>query len=163
MKVIFLDFDGVLQIGKHDNPWKGRTVDKVEYTNCDEYGFYFDAGCVGRLKQLIAQTNAGVVISSAWRFEGERIMRELLEDRNMPGELYAIIPFEGHEMIDDFNAFSRGDCILQWQMQHGSSSYVILDDVDDFRSSQKKFFIQTTFEIGFSEVDLKKAITILNK
>jgi len=102
-KVIFLDFDGVIQIGKHDNPWKGRKVEGINYNNCDEYGFFFDKNCVTYLKDLIDATQAKIVISSSWRYEGEERMFELWNDRSMPGELLGVIPFEGRKNPDNFD------------------------------------------------------------
>ena len=48
MKVVFLDFDGVINIK-------------------DFSELKFDSNCIKNLNKIIKQTNADVVISSAWR------------------------------------------------------------------------------------------------
>jgi histidinol phosphatase-like enzyme len=53
MKVIFLDIDGVLNCKKTPNPRK--------------LPYIVDKRLLRRFKQLLARTNAKVVLSSSWR------------------------------------------------------------------------------------------------
>lgn len=42
-------------------------------------------------------------------------------------------------------------------------NYVILDDINDMTKEQQPHLVHTTFEHGFTDQDLEKAINILNK
>jgi hypothetical protein len=68
--------------------------------------------------------------------------------------------------LDHIELFSiRGMEIKEWLDKHGKnvSHYVIIDDVDNFLSSQKSHFVQTDPEVGITESDVKKVVRLLNK
>lgn len=61
-KIIFLDFDGVLNteynqnlLMYHGKSWK------------DKYGAFFDPETVAELKRIVEETNADIVIESSWK------------------------------------------------------------------------------------------------
>lgn len=157
-KVIFLDFDGVLQIEQYDDPWMGNSSLKEGYTDRDQYGFLFDKTCVDHLGQLITKTDAGVVISSSWRYCGLDVMLEMWEQRQLPGELLGIIPLE-----DASIRLSRGGYIQQWLDANPVDAYVILDDVDDMLDNQRENLVLTDYKLGFQKDKLEAALRVLNK
>lgn len=159
LKIIFLDFDGVLQIEKYDDPWMGTSPLLDGYSDRDVYGLLFDKGCVLRLAQLIEKTQAKIVISSSWRFEGKEAMFNLWNDRNMPGAIIDITAFD-----DDYqNQLSRGAYIQHWLDDTDVDHYVILDDVDNMLDHQKEHLVLTNYKMGFQEEDLERAIQIMSK
>ena len=75
-KVIFLDFDGVLNTEYQQDllQYKGKPWQ-------DEYGALFDPNAVKQLKRIIDATNADIVVESSWRYLGLDAMKELWEVR----------------------------------------------------------------------------------
>lgn len=162
-KIIFLDFDGVIQIDNHSDPWVGNSTLLDGYEDRDEYGLLFDNGCVERLQQLIEETDANVVISSSWRHLGLSVMMDMWMERQMPGELLDIIPMYDQQSTGRTDSMSRGECIQEWLEDNKCECYVIIDDVNDFLKEQFDYFIETDYYLGFQEEDLEKAIGILNR
>ena len=158
-KIIFLDFDGVLNNWRYDNPWLGNCTLKEGYTDRDEYGFLFDKGCVTRLKALIDATDAHIVVSSTWRHLGLEKLNKLWQERQLPSTILDIIPLNGRQSTGD--SASR-ECIDLWLKNNPFKHYVIIDDTDDFMPNQKIFLVHTDGDVGFSETDLAKAIELLN-
>ena len=161
-KIIFLDFDGVLNNWRYDNPWLGNCTLKEGYTDRDEYGFLFDKGCVTRLKALIDATDAHIVVSSTWRHLGLEKLNKLWQKRQLPSTILDIIPLNDKQSTGDSTSLSRGECIDLWLKNNPVGHYLILDDTDDFLSHQRPFWVNTDGDVGFSENDLTKSITILN-
>jgi HAD domain in Swiss Army Knife RNA repair proteins len=162
-KVIFLDFDGVLNSWKYTNIWLGNCTIKDGYIDRDKYGFLFDKNCVLNLKNLIDKASADIVISSSWRHLGLEKIKMLWNDRQLPGEVIGIIPKHDKQTTGNSESLSRGECIQLWLEENPIESYVILDDNDDFLEEQKQFWVQTNGDIGFSEQDLAKALDVLTK
>ena len=70
-KIIFLDFDGVLNteynqnlLMYHGKSWK------------DKYGAFFDLETVAELKRIVEETNADFVIESSWKYLGLEAMQQ---------------------------------------------------------------------------------------
>ena len=63
MKVIFLDFDGVM-----DTVYYDYVLAKEGKLGNDEYGCVFDPNCIKNLKHIIDQTGADIVVSSSWKY-----------------------------------------------------------------------------------------------
>ena len=82
MKVIFLDFDGVL------NSINGYS--DIQIVSC----FKIDPECMDRLNQIIDQTDAKIVISSAWRCHyNMEELQEILDDGGLKGEIIDVLFF----------------------------------------------------------------------
>ena len=64
-KIIFLDFDGVLNTEHYQNLlyYQGKT-------GSDKYGTLFDPEAVEQLKRIIDATHAEIVIESSWKCLG---------------------------------------------------------------------------------------------
>ena len=64
-KIIFLDFDGVLNT---------EFYQEVLNQQCknwqDEHGALFDSNAVKQLKRIIDATNADIVVESSWKYLG---------------------------------------------------------------------------------------------
>ncbi len=162
-KIIFLDFDGVLNNWDYENPWMGTAKLLNGYTDRDEFGLLFDTGCVARLETVVEKTGAGIVLISSWRHEGLPRMQEMWHVRQLPGELVGIAALNDRITTGSLDSPSRGDIVKEWLDGNETGNYVIIDDTDDFLRSQRRRLILPDYDIGFTESDMKKAIKILEK
>src|SRR5258708_3844439 len=117
MKILFLDFDGVL----NSNEWfssleRGGRSTKVEQ---------IDPAAVARLNRIVDASAAKIVVSSSWRL-GHSVeeLQQILEERGFRGEVVGRTP--------DLNIV-RGLEILAWLSAQAEvpESYCILDDSND--------------------------------
>lgn len=155
MKIVFLDFDGVITTLKSN--W---TLDKkkMELVKC-----------------ICDETGAKIVISSSWRrYTLADTIEELTTNQTKTGHEPFLMP----EYIVDVTArmyafkhgtreihygLDRGVEIDRWLWEHPEvTNYVILDDDGDMLLSQKNNFIKTHALRGISKRDVERAIKILN-
>ena len=167
-KIIFLDFDGVLNTEHYQNflyhegkPWQ------------DEFGAFFDPEAVAQLKRIVDATNADIVVESSWKYLGLEAMQEMWEARNMPGRIIDITPSSVSDSwlltanldeIDDAMAHCKGMEIASWLSDNAKqgTKYVILDDEYVIMDSQLSHFVLTNPYDGITEEIANKAISILN-
>lgn len=156
-KIIFLDVDGVLNCSK---TWQGPHEDGFA-TLCPDM--------CDRLKRIVDETNATVVLSSTWRlFPGKGIdkLRAWLLEREI------VIHSQTKDLSMEIGwgnvRACRGDEIAMWLDDHASEfpplerEFVILDDDSDMLPSQKPNFVHTSFKDGLTDAHAAKAIRILN-
>jgi len=150
MKVIFLDFDGVLNLISQGH---------------DDYGGIFHEHFVNNLKELVEATDAKIVVSSSWRSSGLKYVRDMWEHRNYPGEVIAITP-----KLRDCRI--RGKEIAVFMELFHVDNYVILDDDTDMLDEQLDNFVKCSDNFdhtdhvegyGLTKECTLKAIQILNK
>jgi len=173
MKVLFLDFDGVLNSHQSNNFWHhNRDQDKWENELYKDWQ--------GTLREYIAQEfcpialnnvqelvrtvpDLKIVVSSTWRL-GETV--ETLKKILAPAKLVS------DAVIDVTPAFrwraggetTRGHEIQDWLDRHPEvTNYVIIDDDSDMLDSQKDHFVHTSFLHGFQYGDLLWARRILGE
>jgi hypothetical protein len=164
MKVIFLDFDGVLNVipQGHDN-----------------FGGIFHPEFVENLKHIIEETDAKLIISSTWRHMGLERLNRMWEQRGYPGEIIGITPdlrwgTPEERLEPGESTYVRGDEIQAILDQYYQiTNYVILDDDDDMLTSQRGNFVKTSCNInhpdcidigyGLTKECTNRAIRILNK
>ena len=145
MKVIFLDFDGVITI-----PPK----------------WYINANKIKYIKRIVDETEAKIVVSSSWRMNtvGETIDKMIGRPKRCPRNkiLYWFI-----DNLYDVTHTYRGlrvEEIKDYLNEHSDiENYVILDDDGDFLDEQLYHFVQTNYEDGITEVEATRAIKILNR
>jgi hypothetical protein len=163
MKIIFLDFDGVLNVipQGHDN-----------------HGGIFHPEFINNLGRIIEETGAKIVVSSTWRHSGLEKLRLMWKDRLYPGDIIGITPdlrwrTSPDKMELNEEEYIRGDEIESWLNLHSEvTNYVILDDDDDMLPKQKNNFVRTSNNInhpdcidigyGLTNECANKAIRILN-
>ena len=162
-KILFLDIDGVL-----NTKWWYTQMDRN--TPKDQYGYAFDPKTVANLKRIVEETGADIVISSSWKCMGLSQMEDMWEERNLPGKIIGITPNSvSDEMllnadIDSIELFHiRGEEIKEWLAMHGKriSNYAIIDDMDNMLPEQQSHFVHTNPEVGITENDADRIITIL--
>lgn len=138
-KVIFLDFDGVLNTER----WHSQ-ASRNELK--DEYGYRFDPVAVDNLRKIVDETGAAIVISSSWKCMGLTTMQKMWKDRQLPGKVIDITPnsvsdeFLLNVDLNDMDLLSiRGQEIKDWLIVKGGSDckYVIFDDMNDVLQEQE--------------------------
>ncbi len=151
-KIIFLDFDGVLNTEHYQGllqyqgkPWQ------------DEYGAFFDPKAVKQLKRIIDATDADIVVESSWKYLGLDAMKELWEVRNLPGTIIDITP--------SLLGKNKGVEIALWLSKYAKQDirYVIIDDEYVILDSQLPHFILTNPYEGITEEQANRAISMLNE
>lgn len=159
MRVLFLDFDGVLNSDPywHSIGLYGRRVPKRK----EELAL--DPIAVARLNRILAATGAVVVISSSWR-SGRSIdrLRYLLGARGFQGSVVDTLPdWSKPELALLYMAKERGDEICDWLERHPEvTAFVALDDASDMGAVQGRL-VQTTMAQGLADRDVALAIAIL--
>ena len=152
MKVIFLDFDGV--ITTYNSKWK-IDMNKIKIINdiCDK-------------------TNAKIVVTSSWRI-GHRgdvlafngyLTQYIIEHNYLDNVQDTFDKFIGNivGMTESIGGW-RGDEIKLYMNEHPEvENYVILDDDSDMCDYQLFNFVQTDTYEGITERDAKLCVDILN-
>ena len=150
-KIIFLDFDGVLNTEHYQGllqyqgkPWQ------------DEHGVFFDPNAVKQLKRIIDATDADIVVESSWKYLGLDAMKELWKVRNLPGTIIDITP--------SLLGKNKGVEIASWLSEYAKQDirYVIIDDEYVILDSQLSHFILANPYEGITEEQANRAISILN-
>ena len=151
-KIIFLDFDGVLNTEHYQGllqyqgkPWQ------------DEYGAFFDPKAVKQLKGIVDATDADIVVESSWKYLGLDAMKELWEVRNLPGTIIDITP--------SLLGKNKGVEIASWLSKYAKQDirYVIIDDEYVILDSQLPHFILANPYEGITEEQANRAISMLNE
>ena len=153
MKVIFLDFDGVM-----DTAYFGHILGKEGLPYHDEFGAVFDPNCVVYLKEIIEKTGAEIVVTSSWKSlmsYGE--MLDMWGQRGLPGELIDMTPTTS-------TCRNRGDEIDAWLKEcKDECQYVIIDDINEsnFNEHQLPRLIVVNPYHGLDKEAAEKAIELL--
>lgn len=154
MKVIFLDFDGVM-----DTYYYSHVLAKDGKPDNDEYGTIFDPNSVRNLKSIIDQTGADIVVTSSWKYlMSYKDILKMWKARQLPGFVTDVTPniqgsrYRGNE-IDAWIRESKSDC-----------KYVILDDLgaENFNRHQLPRLLIIDPFYGINEDIVERAIALLN-
>jgi hypothetical protein len=139
VKIVFLDFDGVL-------------VNRE--TLASGFPGYGHPDCVAALNLILASTRAHIVVSSTWRMDGLDAVREHLERWGVRGPVVDITPRQ---------FTSRGREIEAWLKDNpGIKDFVILDDDSDMDPYMDRL-VQTKFNPGLTMRDAIRAIALLDE
>lgn len=141
MKVIFLDFDGVISTYKS--------------------GWNLDSDKMNLVKKIVDETGAKIVISSSWR---QNTLEDTLELVTRASGHYKGTPLLVSDVVigitkrmfsRSYNGEARdmgvprGVEIAEYLTEHSDiTNYVILDDDSDMLLEQKDHFIQTDSYLG---------------
>lgn len=149
MKIVFLDFDGVL----NSRTWMMNNQHRVA-TNHMWLHETVDELAVARVEIICKATGAKVVVSSTWRrVHSLEKLRSILANHGFTGEVVGTTPTLGS---------ARGNEIAQWLNTNGPiEGFVIIDDDSDMVHLSHKL-VQTQFEFGLVDSDVPKAVEVLN-
>jgi hypothetical protein len=137
VRVIFLDFDGVL----------------APIRCWDRYGD-LEPACLQVLNEIVARGHADVVVSSTWR-HGKTV-----------AELQAILEAQGFtgRVVDKTPTGPRGagraEEISAWLAEHAVGGYVIIDDHADM-GELRSHLVQTHPAHGLQAADAPRAVAML--
>lgn len=160
VKIIFLDIDGVLNVGNNER---------------DEFGHLFRTDLVENLEHIIKETDAKIVISSTWRMDGIETMQRMWEMRDLPGKVIGVTTTCAQLITDDqpyLDMVERGHEIQEYIDSNKIKQYVILDDCNDMLDTQQKNFVKCSGNkhhgdsfcgLGLTKMCAAKAVAILNK
>lgn len=154
--IIFLDIEGVL----YPAPWAvGQPAGDPLWPRTAKAAWRqrrLDPLCVGRLRRLVDQTRASIVLTSDWR--------HLMSTTEFV-RLMAFYDFESAPIIGATPALvraNRGEEVAAWRSQNSSScSYVCIDDDADFQPDQP--LVQTRPELGLTDEDVNRALVLLTR
>lgn len=166
-KVLFLDFDGVLNTGKYQAEQRA-----AGQSGWDEFGPLFDPEAVENLKMILdAVPNVLLVVNSSWKLEGLARMRDLWKARKLPGSIHGItpdyVPDLGNIDLEKYENIAllsgKGNEVRQWLSENAPEgcAYVIFDDIPDFLPEQEEHLICVHPDTGITMEDAMKAIGIL--
>ena len=150
MKVIFLDFDGVLNSSKY-------------LLSCEAYGVAIDPSRMVLLKQIVDATNAEIVLSTSWR---EHWSEDYMNCDCTGVLINSIFSTYGLKIFDKTPEMHerREIEIKSWLNMHPEvEKFVVLDDRFLSADFLNGHFIKTSnYFDGLDETDAQKAIDILN-
>lgn len=153
MKVIFLDFDGVL------NNWETKRK-APEWAAKKHPYIWIEKELVEKIGDLVEKTSAKIVVSSTWRnsYNVEELNRILSdEDPRLVDTVISKTIYIGD------HAAVRGKEIQQWLHEHPEvTSYVVLDDNPWCRQHGERF-IQTDDSCGITNDNVEKANDLLHQ
>lgn len=146
--VIFLDIDGVL----NDHTIHPRIL----YCTIEK-------AIALRLDRILVETDASIVLTSAWRYlvhDGSMRLdglRYLLNSHWIDGDrLIGITRPDRSASLTD-----RGQQITEWLAEHGSRPYIVIDDMDLEITACGHPLVLTDGRNGLSDQDVEQAIGIL--
>ncbi len=151
MKVIFLDFDGVLNSAEYR--------DSVE----DYYNDFIDENKLEMLAYFVRENDAKIVLTTQWRLhwnEGKKQEHPEGDRINALFSKYGMEIYSKTEYLDD----NRNLEISDWLVRHDVESYVIFDDIDhSWSETNRMHFVKTDdAKDGLTYDSLHMANLILN-
>lgn len=150
MKVIFLDFDGVLNSEKY-------------VRGCEGYGVVIDPSRMVLLKQIVEKTDAVIVLSTSWR---EHWDADLNKADSTGRQIHELFTTYGLCIADKTPALRKGreHDIRSWLDQHHVEKFVVLDDRLMSADFLNGHMVKTSnYFDGLDESDVQRAIDILNE
>jgi trehalose-6-phosphatase len=149
LRIIFLDFDGVLN---NEGSFKNGKVEPI------------DPKAIELLNSLIRETDACIVISSSWRTTNTLDWLQTMMSNaglEFPERIIGLTTNLSNKTdCGLWIAKTRGKEIALWLEQVYVDSFVIFDDNDDMEPV-KDNLVQTTFEKGLLQEHIDKAKKIL--
>jgi hypothetical protein len=146
-RVVFLDFDGVLN---GERFLQACSRDAKLSLAAGSMGI--DAKAIALLNQLVARTDAQLVVSSSWRRQRSLIrLREELCERGLQGHVLDVTPLSG--------GLGRGGEIRAWLDENAVAGFVVLDDLPPSRGLEPRW-VQTNPVHGLTAADCDRAIEL---
>ena len=149
MKVIFLDFDGVLNSEKY-------------IRSCGHYGVAIDSSRMVLLKQIVDATDAVIVLSTSWREHWDS-NKYYCDETGL--EINSIFNEFGLEIFSKTPNLgsNREQEIKMWLDEHNDmENFVVLDDAFLSADYLNGHFVKTSnYRNGIDEKNVKEAIGIL--
>lgn len=150
MKVIFLDFDGVLNSYKY-------------LMNSETYGVAIDPSRMVLLKQIVDAANAKIVLSTSWREHWSKDLTGCNSTGVLINNIFSEYGLQVYDKTPELHT-RREIEIKSWLDRHPEvKNFVVLDDSLLSADYLNGHFIKTSnYFDGLDETDVQKAIDILN-
>lgn len=150
MKVIFLDFDGVLNCVKY-------------LLTCENQGMVIDPTRMVLLKELVDATDAKIVLSTSWREHWAKDAAECDSTGKLINQIFSACHLQIFDKTPQLRS-GREVQIKSWLDRHPEvTSFVVLDDRLLYGDFLDGHFVKTSnYFDGLDETDVKQAIGILN-
>lgn len=161
MKILFLDFDGVMNGGVSSEDFHAmRAAAKVkDLDTVARIGL--DPALVERVDRICRVTGASIVISTGWRssFTDDELVT-MLRMRGLTAEVIGSTPQIGPERMSEYPPTTRTREIKAWLSQHaGVMRWLAIDDM----ALRLEHAVQTDERTGITEADVEMAILMLGK
>jgi hypothetical protein len=97
----------------------------------------FQKSCVTALNRITRETGAVIVVSSTWRFFGQKILDEHFKNEGVEADIIDVTPHGKEVIVGDkklFTSVERGFEIQEWLDKNenlGIKSFTIIDDSSD--------------------------------
>ena len=177
MKIIFLDFDGVLVTRRslrRRSPEDRKTLDEVA-----AIAHKGDPACVGELNRVCAATGARIVVSSSWRKVGAHLnsleyVKDVLRVWGVTAEAVGVTPQlerpvcfvdAGGNKRTIYQSALRGTEIQEWltaNVEPPVTNFAIVDDESDMCHLLPRL-VQTEFEEGLTPAHADRLIQMLGE
>lgn len=146
MKVLFLDFDGVITYVRGSHEFENTVHPEA----------------LARLHEVVANTGCMIVVSSSWR-HGHSLY-QLAKILKLPTEIVIDkTPGEGEIFTHDDQG--RGTCIAEWLALHGhevDTWAIVDDDVFDMHPWMLGRIVQTTTGVGLTSTHVEELTALLS-
>lgn len=163
MKVVFLDIDGVM----NSNFW--NETHQIEISN----GELIDEEKAVLLSKIIKETNATVVLHSAWRFWLSDNLQPVRKEAGNLIELFGKYDISIYDKTPDLSddeikmskkfSLIKAKEILTWLGEHKEvETYLVLDDLDLHNDLIAERQMRTDSAVGLTEKDVERAIMMLS-
>jgi len=165
MRIIFLDIDGVLV---NEEALKAHAARLESDPDAKQEPC---ADCVAALNWLTSQSEAKIVVSSTWRLQGFAVVKAILAEWGVTGEVIGATPMLEIEETRDWGTIyvsaSRAEEIQSWLSTHERridapriEAFVILDDEREMGPLSSRL-IRTKFEPGLTMQDAGRALALM--
>lgn len=172
MRVLFLDLDGVCNSEAY---FKSAEFEGGQQWGRVSFGAaQLDPKAIALLDRLVEEADCDIVISSAWRhiWRHEQIA-DMLEERGFQHADRIVGETKAYVEAED-PMFERGAEVRDWlamererrevDPEHGPvTSFVILDDSNEFDGELLERFVQTDWTVGLTEAGVQRAIEIFGR
>lgn len=154
-KVIFLDFDGVLN---NNNTLMKRNLEwnfTEQRLSLEWWADGLNRSFVRLINEIIDRTMARVVVSSSWRIGVDKDwLQTVLKEAGFTSSVFGKTPY--------LSGAYRHKEIMAWIENHGKvDRFVILDD--DWNASIEGHFLKTKSDVGLTVRHVEKAVAILGE
>lgn len=137
MKILFLDFDGVIKPLHQD---------------------FSKEACKRVRDLLVKEPSLRIVVSSSWREQGLQAVRGILAGLGIdPIKVIDITEGQPEHALK-----TRDHHIKKWLRDHPVENFVILDDEAEMPDFQRKY-VNTNAKLGFTDKDAERALDILKQ
>lgn len=150
MKVLFLDFDGVLNSDKF-------------LRKSENKGAIVDPKCMVLLKQIIDETNAKIVLSTSWREHWEQNAEKCDETGRLINRIFEDFEMSVFQKTPLLNTNREAEIKAWLDGRNDVENFVVLDDRVLSAPFLNSHFVKTSnSKGGLDEEGVKKAVLILD-